>query len=267
MASPVCHRTLYEDWQLRRDRQLLPSSGNNVYRQIQWRVLDYLLRRYYNAPEARRTVAFPFIADLSSNDRALAVRRCLAERGGPTITSSEEAHLRVKSVLERMYSTDPSEPQLASSPVEHPTSERDIHQVYLRLCHPEGLQRVLAAVELGERGSLEDIGLLCDLLALPSHAEEHPCERTALSHSLARLAGVTSTSFDLTDAIPPPPQADNAEEINGIDDWICRKCQESVPANFEVCWSCGTTIDGMEDPAFLATFRVDEDDSNETPPP
>ena len=96
MASPACQRTLYEDWQLHRDRLLLPSSGNNVYRQIQLRVLDYLLRRYYNASEAERTVAFPFIADLSTNDRAIAVHRRLADRGGPTITSSEEAHLHIQ---------------------------------------------------------------------------------------------------------------------------------------------------------------------------
>ncbi len=32
--------------------------------------------------------------------------------------------------------------------------------------------------------------------------------------------------------------------------WICSKCGETVDAGFLVCWSCGTSIEGVEDPAF-----------------
>ena len=267
MASPDYLWTLYEDWQLRRDRLLLTSTCNDVYRRIQLRILGYLLRRYHNSPEARRTVAFPRLAELSTNDRALVVHQRLARRGGPTVSSSAEACLRIKSALERMYSTEPSESRLASPSGAPPSRNQEIGQLYLRLCHREGRQRVLAAVELGERGTLEDIGLLCDLLALPPDGEEHPRERAALSHALARLAGVTSTRFDLQDMMPSSPKANDAGDMNGIDDWMCCKCRESVPANFEICWSCGTTIDGKEDPTFLAAFREEEADSHKTPSP
>jgi hypothetical protein len=32
--------------------------------------------------------------------------------------------------------------------------------------------------------------------------------------------------------------------------WTCPKCQSKVDVTFEVCWSCGTSSDGEEDPSF-----------------
>ncbi|MDP1564533.1 MAG: hypothetical protein Q8M16_24395 [Pirellulaceae bacterium] len=32
--------------------------------------------------------------------------------------------------------------------------------------------------------------------------------------------------------------------------WSCKKCREQHEDSFLVCWSCGTTRDGVEDPAF-----------------
>jgi hypothetical protein len=37
--------------------------------------------------------------------------------------------------------------------------------------------------------------------------------------------------------------------------WTCPKCQSKVDVTFEVCWSCGTSSDGEEDPSFS---RADE---------
>lgn len=33
--------------------------------------------------------------------------------------------------------------------------------------------------------------------------------------------------------------------------WTCVKCGEDVESAFEVCWSCGTTSDGIVDPTFV----------------
>ena len=33
--------------------------------------------------------------------------------------------------------------------------------------------------------------------------------------------------------------------------WTCPKCGTKVDPSFEVCWECGTTPDGVEDPTFL----------------
>ena len=39
--------------------------------------------------------------------------------------------------------------------------------------------------------------------------------------------------------------------------WECRKCHERIEDSFEVCWSCGTSIEGVEDPSFCKTFEPD----------
>jgi hypothetical protein len=32
--------------------------------------------------------------------------------------------------------------------------------------------------------------------------------------------------------------------------WHCTKCRESIEDSFELCWNCGTSKDGVEDPSF-----------------
>ena len=34
--------------------------------------------------------------------------------------------------------------------------------------------------------------------------------------------------------------------------WTCPKCAAKVDPSMEVCWRCGTTPDGIEDPTFVA---------------
>ncbi|AGA26898.1 hypothetical protein Sinac_2596 [Singulisphaera acidiphila DSM 18658] len=34
--------------------------------------------------------------------------------------------------------------------------------------------------------------------------------------------------------------------------WTCTKCATKVDPSFEVCWSCGTGRDGVEDPTFVS---------------
>lgn len=38
--------------------------------------------------------------------------------------------------------------------------------------------------------------------------------------------------------------------------WICPKCQSHVDPSFEVCWNCGTTPAGVEDPTFQRAEEV-----------
>jgi hypothetical protein len=45
--------------------------------------------------------------------------------------------------------------------------------------------------------------------------------------------------------------------------WRCPKCQSKVDDSFEVCWSCGTTPDGVADPDFVT---ADEAEPIEDPP-
>jgi hypothetical protein len=57
--------------------------------------------------------------------------------------------------------------------------------------------------------------------------------------------------------------------------WKCPKCHEMLEDTFDVCWNCGTSREGVEDPDFgkpepdeaLAESRdpVDSDDESELP--
>ena len=44
--------------------------------------------------------------------------------------------------------------------------------------------------------------------------------------------------------------------------WTCPKCATKVDPSLDVCWSCGTTPDGVEDPTF---FRADEVEASTSP--
>jgi hypothetical protein len=45
--------------------------------------------------------------------------------------------------------------------------------------------------------------------------------------------------------------------------WSCPKCRAKVDDSFEVCWSCGTSAEGEEDPAFV---RADDAGPIDDPP-
>jgi hypothetical protein len=39
--------------------------------------------------------------------------------------------------------------------------------------------------------------------------------------------------------------------------WPCLKCREKVADSFDLCWNCGTSRDGTEDPSFRRADSVD----------
>jgi hypothetical protein len=39
--------------------------------------------------------------------------------------------------------------------------------------------------------------------------------------------------------------------------WTCPKCRSRVDDSSEVCWSCGTTPDGVEDPDFVTADEAE----------
>src|ERR1700677_581944 len=41
------------------------------------------------------------------------------------------------------------------------------------------------------------------------------------------------------------------------DMWQCPKCRSKVDDSFDVCWSCGTTPDGIEDPDFVTADEAE----------
>jgi hypothetical protein len=47
--------------------------------------------------------------------------------------------------------------------------------------------------------------------------------------------------------------------------WQCPKCHSRVDDSFEVCWSCGTTSDGVEDPDFVTADEAEPIANEEMP--
>ena len=39
--------------------------------------------------------------------------------------------------------------------------------------------------------------------------------------------------------------------------WTCSKCHSEVEDSFDVCWSCGTGADGVEDPSFVTADEAE----------
>ena len=47
--------------------------------------------------------------------------------------------------------------------------------------------------------------------------------------------------------------------------WQCPKCRSKVDDSFDVCWSCGTSVDGIEDPDFVVADLADPIPDEESP--
>src|SRR5206468_2815359 len=63
----------------------------------------------------------------------------------------------------------------------------------------------------------------------------------------AALAPVAADRADRRDVFR---SVDEEAAMNKIAEWKCPACHESNPANFELCWNCGTDQQGVDDPNF-----------------
>jgi hypothetical protein len=211
MVTDPKERTLYDDWKARRERLAHVSSGAAGYRAIEMRLLDYLLRRYEASPEAARPARFPLLTSVFVNHRAIIVHHHIGRGVIPTIANEQEARAHVRALVDRMWSPSARnevadlDAGIASCAI--PPAADQVEAARMRLCDSNPAVRIQAAVQLGEMGDLDDVGLLSDLLSLPTCPEEHPREREALLHAMQRLSGATTERFDLCGVLPVPEDA------------------------------------------------------------
>jgi hypothetical protein len=211
-------RTLYDDWQARRERLAAAAGKEGDYRAVEMRLLDFLLRRYHASPEAARPARFPLPTSLFVNHRAIVVHHHLGRGVIPTISNQQEAYAHVRSIVERMKM--PAPPADAAVPDDEiaafavPPEDDPVEVLRINLCNANPVVRVRAAIELGQSGELDDIGLLSDLLSLPVGPDEHPQERPALLWAMRRLSGETVEEFDLSGVLLStwPPAAAHARD-------------------------------------------------------
>ncbi len=110
-------RTLYDDWQSRRQRLAEAAGGEADYRAVELRLLDYLLRRYQGSPEAARPARFPLPTGIFVNHRAIVVHHHLGRGVIPTITNPQEAQTRVQAIVARMQTPPAAGAASRQSPV------------------------------------------------------------------------------------------------------------------------------------------------------
>jgi len=199
-------RTLFEDWVARREQLAKLPYGSRDHYTVEAHVLDYLLRRYRDTPEGAQPARFPHTTGTYINHRAIAVLHHLESGGVSTVTTASEALARVQSIVRRMSSQESGNEAPDTENFDLKSTSADAIDVCrMRLCESDPITRLLAIVRLGRIGTLDDIGLLSDLLALAPSSQEHPKERAAMIYSMQRLAGIVAKPFDLSGVVLSPP--------------------------------------------------------------
>ncbi len=102
LASAADARTVIDDWLLRRQRLAASESMPEQHRHIQLQVLDYLIRRYADSPEAARPARSASTADFYSNDRLILVHHYLGRGRIAGVKNQAEANRRVGDILSHL---------------------------------------------------------------------------------------------------------------------------------------------------------------------
>ena len=249
-------RTLYDDWQSRRRRLAETASGDADYRAVELRLLDYLLRRYRGSPEAARPARFLLPTSVFVNHRAIMVHHHLGRGVIATITNQQEAQARVQAIVRRMQTPPAADSKHEIAACAVPPEDDPAETARMNLCDADPAARIHAALELGESGTLDDIGLLSDLLALPIGLDEHPRERPALLHAMQRLSGAAAEAFDMT-GVPPLPR--RAANVAPGDSGISRRIEllaKSYPRRFFLLLALGAIVVGFAGGVLLGSMWI-----------
>jgi len=226
MSTPQQSPTLYDDWLARRDRLASLSSSEGDRRRSELRLLEFLLEHYRGSAVATRPARFPARTEVYVDRRAIVVHNHLGKGYLSDVHTHQQAERHVHAVLERM--AVPESGPGAGRPLFDPSAPRShdekLDGIRGRLCEGNADMRLLSIVELGQLGTLDDIGLISDLFALPPQADEDPYERhvllTAMKKIARRLTGVQLADIpsDVMTAEPPeiPPAEPSAISLTII---------------------------------------------------
>jgi hypothetical protein len=171
MTSVSESTTLLADWRMRRDRLNSADCAPAQFRETQLRVLEYLIGRYTDSPDALRPARFPAIAQFHSNDRAIVVHHHLGQGRVGGVNTEAEAERRVNGIFARMADTTDAGPQ---------TSESDQWIETVSTCRGERISnrawaRLVRA--LRNLGKVEKV----DMRAVRLFAASHDCNVASLA--------------------------------------------------------------------------------------
>lgn len=104
MLALADERTLIEDWLARRQRVAASVTMPEQHRQMQLQLLDYLIGRYGDSPEADRPARFASPFEFYSNDRTIVVHHHLGRGKIAGVRNQAEAKRRVGDILSHLRS-------------------------------------------------------------------------------------------------------------------------------------------------------------------
>jgi hypothetical protein len=102
METGSAFPTLLDEWQWRRDCLSRGVSSTTFFCAEQIRVLDFLIRRYRNSPEAQKPAPARLEAELCVDDRAIVVLNHLWKGKVGGVKTRQQAKDRISAILERM---------------------------------------------------------------------------------------------------------------------------------------------------------------------
>lgn len=102
LASAAEARTVLDDWLIRRQRLTASETVPEPLRRSQLQVLEYLIRRYADSPEAARPARSPTSATFYSNDRRIIVHHHLGRGKIAGVKNQAEAKRRVGDILSHL---------------------------------------------------------------------------------------------------------------------------------------------------------------------
>ncbi len=108
MNTTTSTKTRLEDWVDRR-QHLLTLALADPRNIVQLRLLDYLIGRYRDSPEAHQPARFRFERELHWNDRRITVHHHLGRGKVAGVQNSEDAQQRMATLLQRMKSDERQE--------------------------------------------------------------------------------------------------------------------------------------------------------------
>jgi hypothetical protein len=102
LASASEARTVFDDWLTRRQRLAASETVPELSRRVQLQVLEYLIRRYADSPEAARPARCPTAAAFYSDDRRIVVHHHLGRGEIAGVKNQAEASRRMGDILSHL---------------------------------------------------------------------------------------------------------------------------------------------------------------------
>lgn len=186
MLSTADERSLIDDWRVRRlhlEKMAESVAASPQHRQLQIKLLDYLIHRYGDTPQASGRARFPAVAGAEWNDWAIVVHHHLHHATASGVKNQAEANRRVGEILDHLRAVEDAGAEAVPPRGDFAEWVETIHEeasisattlarIQRALRHGRGIRRAIRAA-LRESPHLPNAALayLCRELSDPRRAD------------------------------------------------------------------------------------------------